>query len=133
MAPYAFEDDAKRRYPSSSAQSREISFDELEDDFLLFPFLLVISPPFPPPSPYPRLLLTLLSLETTLLCRRRLNRLLNRRDFDAQMMKRERKRERKRGRECVIFLWRWRLVLKMRDIKSVRSCLNKINQSSSSL
>ena len=33
MAPYAFEDDAKRRYPSSSAQSREISFDELEDDF----------------------------------------------------------------------------------------------------
>ena len=90
--PYAFEDDAKRRYPSSSAQSREISFDEL-DDFLLFPFLLVISPPFPP---YPYLLLmllTLLSLETTLFCRR-LNRLLNRRDFDTQMMKRERKRER---------------------------------------
>tara|TARA_Y100000746_G_scaffold230530_1_gene242300 strand:+ start:113 stop:436 length:324 start_codon:yes stop_codon:yes gene_type:complete len=94
MAPYAFEDDAKRRYPSSSALSREISFDELEDDFLLFPFLLVISPPFPPPYPYPLLLSTLLSLETTLLCRRRLNRLLNRRDFDAQMMKRERKRER---------------------------------------
>ena len=126
MAPYAFEDDAKRRYPSSSAQSREISFiiDEF-DDFLLFPFLLVISPPFPPPYPYPRLLLTLLSLETTLLCRRRLNRLLNRRDFDAQM-----KRERKREREYVFL---WRLVLMMHDIKSVRSCLNKINQSSSSL
>jgi len=38
----------------------------------------------------------LLSLETTLLCRR-LNRLLNRRDFDVQM-KRERKRERERVR-----------------------------------
>jgi hypothetical protein len=75
----------------------------LEDDFLLFPFLLVISPPFPPPSPYPRLLLTLLSLETTLLCRRRLNRLLNRRDFDAQMMKRERKREREREGESALF------------------------------
>ena len=37
MAPYAFEDDAKRRYPSSSAQSREISFDELEDDFFTLP------------------------------------------------------------------------------------------------
>jgi len=100
MAPYAFEDDAKRRYPSSSAQSREISFtiDELDDDFLLFPFLLVISPPFPPPYPYPLLLLMLLlSLETTLLCRR-LNRLLNRRDFDAQM-----KRERKRERESALF------------------------------
>jgi|TARA_B110000483_G_scaffold128753_1_gene154418 hypothetical protein len=94
MAPYAFEDDEKRRYPSSSAQSREISIDEF-DDFLLFPFLLVISPPFPP-YPYPLLLLTLLSLETALLCRRLIRR-LNRRDFDAQM-KRERKRERERVR-----------------------------------